>query len=317
MPSLSFNKALGAKPIALVKGGDEDGKVLYLHENDDGKKGDKGRTREIDGSKYTTELRSLKSAERVRLLNRLAEARGKGLSPEQLVGETPLGRSLYERILADDAHDTSINLPDDSQFQLIPSPDPSKREVWYIAGASGSGKSHIAKGIAEMYSKFHPTRDVYLISKLGEDTTLDSMRPKPKRINIQTLIDDYPDLDEFKDCCLIFDDYDTFTGPAEKIVHKLIDDLATMGRHTNTTMLCLSHYLTNYKKTRLLLNEATHLVTYPLSTSFHALSYLLKTYVGLSRDDCRDLKKMGRWVCIFKHDPQWLVSLHHARILNQ
>lgn len=317
MPSLSFDKARGAKPIALVKGGDEDGKVLYLHENDDGKKGDKGRTREIDGSKYTTELRSLKSAERVRLLNRLAEARGKGLTPEQLVGETPFGRSLYERILADDAQDTSINLPDDSQFQLIPSPDPSKREVWYIAGASGSGKSYIAKGIAEMYSKFHPSRDVYLISKLGEDTTLDSMRPKPKRINIQTLIDDYPDLDEFKDCCVIFDDYDTFTGPAEKIVHKLIDDLATMGRHTNTTMLCLSHYLTNYKKTRLLLSEATHIVLYPMATSFHALSYLLKTHVGLSRDDCKDLKKLGRWVCIFKHYPQWLVSLHHARILNQ
>jgi hypothetical protein len=69
------------------------------------------------------------------------------------------------------------------------------------------------------------------------------MKPPPKRIDIQTLIDDYPELDEFENCCVIFDDYDTFTGPAEKVVHKLIDDLATMGRHTNTTMLCLSHYL--------------------------------------------------------------------------
>jgi hypothetical protein len=318
MPSLSFDKARGAKPIALVKGGDDDGKVLYLHEDDTGLKGDKGKKMEINGSKYASELRGVKPSERVRLLNRLAEARSKDLSPEQLVGETALGKALYERILADEAKDTTITLPDDSQFQLIPSPDPTKREVWYIAGASGSGKSYIAKGIAEMYKRFHPSREIYLISKLGEDTTLDSMKPKPKRINIQTLIDDYPeDLEEFRECCMIFDDYDTFTGPAEKVVHKLIDDLAIMGRHTNTTMLCLSHFLTNYKKTRLLISECTHIVVYPMATSFHALSYLLKTHVGLTKDDCRDLKKMGRWVCLYKHYPQWLVSLHHARLLNQ
>jgi hypothetical protein len=239
------------------------------------------------------------------------------LAADQLVGETALGKQLYDRILSDEAKDTSINLPDDSKFQIVPSPDPKKREVFYIAGASGSGKSYIAKGIAEMYHNLFPSREVYLISKLGEDSTLDTMKPPPKRINIQTLIDDYPELEEFEDCCVIFDDYDTFTGPAEKVVHKLIDDLATMGRHTNTTMLCLSHYLTNYKKTRLLLNEATHIIVYPMATSFHALCYLLKTHIGMSKDDCRDLKKMGRWVCLYKHYPQWLVSLHHARVLNQ
>jgi hypothetical protein len=259
----------------------------------------------------------VKSTERVKLLNRLTEARNKGLKADELVGETPLARQLYERIIDDEANDKSIKLPDDSSFQLIPSPDPKKREVFYIAGASGSGKSYIAKGIAEMYSKLFPSRSVYLISKLQEDSTLDKMKPAPKRIDIQTLIDDYPELDEFNDCCVIFDDYDTFTGPAEKVVHKLIDDLATMGRHTNTTMLCLSHYLTNYKKTRLLLNEATHIVVYPMATSFHALSYLLKTHVGMTKNDCRDLKKLGRWVCVYKHYPQWLLSAHEARILNQ
>ena len=313
MPSLSFDKVKGAKPIAVVKGGENDGEVLYIHEDEH--KGKKPKS-EISSQKYATELRELKPQERVKLINRLAEAKEKGLASEQLVGETALAKSLYDRILYDEAKDTSINLPD-GEFQILPSPDPKKREVFYIAGASGSGKSYIAKGIAEVYGKLHPDRPVYLISKLGDDSTLDSMKPPPKRVNIQTLIDDYPELDEFADCCVIFDDYDTFTGPAEKVVHKLIDDLATMGRHTNTTMLCLSHYLTNYKKTRLLLNEATHIIVYPMATSFHALSYLLKTHIGMTKDDCRDLKKMGRWVCVYKHYPQWLLSLHHARILNQ
>lgn len=314
MPSLSFDKMKGAAPIAIVRGGEYDKQVLYLHQDDH--KGTKPKT-EISAKNYTTELRDVKASERVKLLNRLSEAREKDMAADQLVGETALGKALYDRILGDDLKNKSIELPDNSTFEILPSPDPKKREVFYIAGASGSGKSYIAKGIAELYKKIHPSREIYLVSKLGKDSTLDSMKPPPKRLDIQSFIDDYPDLEEFKECCVIFDDYDTFTGPAEKVVHKLIDDLATMGRHTNTTMLCLSHYLTNYKKTRLLLNEATHLIVYPMATSFHALGYLLKTHVGMTKDDCRDLKKMGRWVCIFKNFPQWLMSAHTARILNQ
>jgi hypothetical protein len=233
---------------------------------------------------------------------------------DQLISESMLARKLYDRIVSDNIKTTKIDLPDDGQFQLVPSPDPTRREVFYIAGASGSGKSYIAKGIAECYKKLFPDRECYLISKLGEDSTLDAL-DFLKRINLQTFIDDYPELEEFKDCLVIFDDYDTLTGNAEKVVGKLIDDLATMGRHTNTTMLCLSHYLTNYKKTRLLLNEATHIVVYPMATSFHALGYLLKTHIGMTKDDVRDLKKMGRWVCVYKHYPQWLVSPQHARVL--
>lgn len=311
MPSLSFDKVKGAKPIAIVKGGADEGKVLYIHADDH--KGSKPKL-EINPQKYATEMRDLKPAERVQLINRLQEAHDKGLASEQLVGETVLGKSLYDRILHDASKATTIDLPDDSQFQILPSPDPEKREVFYIAGASGSGKSYIAKGVAECYKKLFPDREVYLVSKLGEDSTLDAL-PFLNRVNIQSFIDDYPELDEFKDCLVIFDDYDTLTGNAEKVVGKLIDDLATMGRHTNTTMLCLSHYLTNYKKTRLLLNEATHIIVYPMATSFHALGYLLKTHIGMTKDDVRDLKKMGRWVCVYKHYPQWLLSTQHARVL--
>jgi hypothetical protein len=192
MPSLSFDKLKGARPIAIVKGGEYDNEVLYVHEEDH--KGKKP-SQEIQAVKYATELRDVKGADRVKLLNRLQEAKNKGLSPDQLVGETTLGRQLYERVLQDEAKNTSVDLPDGSTFEILPSPDPKRREVFYIAGASGSGKSYIAKGIAQYYKRFFPEREIYLISKLGEDSTLDTMKPPPKRINIQTLIDDYPELE--------------------------------------------------------------------------------------------------------------------------
>jgi hypothetical protein len=312
MPSLTFETDKGARPVAIVRGGEDEGKILYLHE---GEKKNNRKHQPINSNKYSTELRALKPMERVKLIARLEEARDKGLEVDQLIGEAAIGKQLYERILADETASKDVSLESGS-FELLPSPDPKKRDVFYIAGASGSGKSYIAKGLGEYYQKLFPDRSVYLISKLAEDSgTLDKMKPPAKRINIQSLVDDFPDLDEFKNCMVIFDDYDTFTGPAEKVVHKLIDDLATMGRHTCTTMLCLSHYLTNYKKTRLLLNEATHLVLYPMATSFHALSYLLKTHVGMSKDDVRDIRKLGRWVCVYKNFPQFLVAAHHARML--
>jgi len=91
MPSLSFDKVKGAVPIAVAKGGDEDGSVLYLHTDDH--KGKKPH-REINANKYKTELRTLKPNERVQLINRLEEARRKGLTSDMLVGETSLGKQL-------------------------------------------------------------------------------------------------------------------------------------------------------------------------------------------------------------------------------
>ena len=313
MPSLSFDRTAKAIPIALVKGGEMSGDILYLHEEDH-----KGKTpkKEIQASHYLKDMKGIKPSERIKLVNRLQEAKTKGVEPDKLV-EGDVGKKLYSRILEDETNDKSVEIPDEGQFQLLPSPDPEKREVFYIAGASGSGKSYIARGIAECYRKFHPDREVYLISKLEEDSTLDKMSPKPKRISIQSLIEDYPELEEFEECLVIFDDYDTFTGDSEKVVQKLIDDLATMGRHTKTTMLCLSHYLTQYKKTRLILNEATHIVVYPQATSYHALKYLLKNYVGVEEEDIKDMRKWGsRWLCFRKNYPQVVIAERKAKMLH-
>jgi energy-coupling factor transporter ATP-binding protein EcfA2 len=208
-----------------------------------------------------------------------------------------------------------IKLDPEGQFELIPSTNPKKREVWYIAGQSGSGKSYIAKTLAHYYHKLYADRGVYLVSKLEKDETLDAL-PFIKRLSIQSFIVDYPALEEFKDCMVIFDDYDTLTGDAQKVVEKIIDDLAIQGRHTNTTMLCLSHYLTNYKKTRLILNEATHIVVYPMSTSYKALRNLLTNYVGVDEEDLSRHRKLGsRWICYKKGFPMFAITMKTAELL--
>jgi len=315
MPFLSLGDAKTGMPIAIARGGDYDGKILAIVTEEDVKSAKPKR--EIEAVKYNKDIKGLKPAQRVALFNRLEEAKAKGI-PVDMLMENDEVKDIYKRILADKDNNKTIILPDDSTFSLIPNPDKDKRSVYYIAGASGSGKSYIARGLAEGYKKLFPERQIYLISKLNEDSTLDTMKiGKPLRIDVKSLIENYPTIDEFQDCMVIFDDYDTFTDKAGKVVQQLIDDLAIQGRHTNTTMLCLTHYITNYKKTALMLNEAMYYIIYPQSTSFSSLKYLLATRVGMSKEDIHELRRMGRWVCIYKNYPQFLISQHTAKILHQ
>jgi hypothetical protein len=315
MPSLNFEKSKDAKPVAVVRGGEQDGEVLYLHTEDI--KAQKG-VKEVDTVKLAKDLKFVKSTDRVKVVNQLVEAVNKGLEPEGIVGASDQLKEVYKRLKERQAKQTEIEISPESTFQVLPDIDPKKRSVYYCAGQSGSGKSFFARGIAETYKKLFPDREVYLISKLNEDETLDKSKiAKPKRISIQSLVDDPPELDEFKDCLIIFDDWDTLDKPFFGVVHKLIEDLCIMGRHTNTSLLILSHYLTNYSKTRLILGEAQYLVLYPLATSQKALSYVCAHYGGLDKEDIVGLKKLGRWVCIHKNYPSYIITAHNAFLLHQ
>ena len=317
--SLSFEGDKDAKPIALVKGGQYNKETLYLNKGESGSGKDKRRPKfQPDvGREYLSKMTSTKHGKSMKAIH---EAMARGVPPEHLMGVDMGVRSMYADMLKQGKNaEKVIKLPPDSNFILIPTKEADKREIWYIAGASGSGKSYIAKGLAERYRKQFPERDVFLVSKLAEDETLDSLSPKPVRLNIAKLIEKpLKDLEPLRDCLIIFDDYDAFEGKEAKAIESLMNDIATMGRHTGTTMLCLTHYLSNYKKTRLLLTEATHFVLYPQSTGSHALSYLLKTHLGMERKDIDKLRKNGsRWVCIHKNFPQYVITENSAWILNQ
>lgn len=212
-----------------------------------------------------------------------------------------------------------INLQNGEKFEIVPTAEPNKRDIFYICGASGSGKSYIAGEIAKNYKKLFPKNEIYLISKLTQDETLDSLTiGKPKRINIESILDDPPNIEEFRECLVIFDDYDSLTGKLSAAIHTLINDIATMGRHTHTHMILCSHFFSNYSKTRLILNEATHYVLYPQASAFSSLKNMLMHYLGMEMKDIKDLKKLkSRWVCFHKNFPQYQLSEFNCKILHQ
>jgi len=225
------------------------------------------------------------------------------------------------RVPKEDKPFIEVELPFDTMFSLMPSADEDFRQVWYITGSSGSGKSYMAKMYANNYSRMYPDRPIYLISKLTEDETIDGMETKPIRLDYSNWIEDPPNINDFNNALVIFDDYDTIDGKEGKAVLGVIEDLCIMGRkhnesQGNVSVLLLTHHLTNYKKTRLLLNEATHYVVYPQNSSAHALGYLLKTHMGLDKEDLKKMKKLGRWVCFSKNYPQYMMGAHYAKLLH-
>ena len=88
-----------------------------------------------------------------------------------------------------------------------------------------------------------------------------------------------------------------------------------MGRHYNITVLVISHYNTNGKKGRLILTECNKYVVYPHGTSAHALKYLLGHHVGIDPKEIKELGKLGRWICLQKTYPKYLISEHVVKLI--
>ena len=314
---LTFDKSKEATPLATVSGGEYNKDVLYLQIGDAKSTGKKGVQELEIGKHRLSKLSPRKQSEVMRVLQ---EAYKKGIPPEHLNIDIEGAEEVYREMLGEveEKGSSVIKLPPGSTFSLNVNPDKEKRFIYYIAGASGSGKSYIAKHIAEQYQKQFKGRPVYLVSKLKEDETLDGMAEKPLRLNIEKLMaTPMKDLEPLRETLVIFDDYDTLQGKEAKAVQTLIDDICIMGRHTVTSILILSHHLSNYKSTRLCLTEATHFVVYPQSTGAHALNYFLKTYVGMGPKEVQAIKNTGsRWLCIHKNFPIYYVTETEAGLIN-
>lgn len=218
-----------------------------------------------------------------------------------------------------------ISLPFHCKFEILPNTNPDKRNIYYLAGASGSGKSYLCRQIVDNFAKLFPKRKIFIISKLDEDETLDGIKSKNViRLDYKDFVDNPPDVNSslFYESFVIFDDIDSISNKREDLaIHTFMNDISITGRKHKHGQGCISmafitHYITNYKKTRLILNEATHICLYPQSTSNSQLLYILNSYLGFERKQIRQLKKLGRWVCVAKNYPQHMISQYEAVILN-
>jgi hypothetical protein len=231
---------------------------------------------------------------------------------------------------------TKIDLPFHCKYEILPNTNPDKRDVFYIAGASGSGKSYITRQIVNNYSLLYPNRNIFVISRLDEDETLDGIKSKNLiKLDIKDLAENGFDVNNplFYKSCFILDDIDDLPNKKQqKAVQDCLNAIAIMGRlhkkkfdedgketgQGGISLYFLSHYISNYKATRIILNEAKNYILYPKSTAVTQLYYILNRYIGLDRKQILALKRNGsRWINIHKNYPNYILGQYSCEILHQ
>ena len=204
---------------------------------------------------------------------------------------------------------TQIDLKMNQMFVQIP--DDRERNLLYITGASGSGKSYYSAEYIHQYIKKNPKNDVFLFSSIGDDAVLDKIKKlKRFQINNDDFATEHFTVDDFKDSLLIFDDVDCISSkPILKKVYEILDKVLTTGRHTGTSAIYTSHTACNGKATKLILTES-HSVTFFINgMGGKSASYLLNGYLGLDKKQIEKVKQIKtRWVTVLKTYPQLILS---------
>ena len=188
--------------------------------------------------------------------------------------------------------------------QLEPVPSQESRDILFIAGPSNSGKSTYAAKYSMQYKRTFPRRKIYVFSRITFDEAFDEFDPIYIKLNDE-IIENPLDTKLFVDSLIIFDDIDTIQDDEiRKEICKFRNDILETGRHQNISIVITSHQMSNYQATRIILNEAQSITFYPKSGSTNGIVYVLKKYVGMSKDQInRIFEIQSRWVTVVKIYP--------------
>lgn len=204
----------------------------------------------------------------------------------------------------------AIQLREGETFQ--PVVDTSKeRNILYVTGASGSGKSYYTQAYAKEYKKKFPDNEVFLFSSISEDSSIDKIKGL-HRINIKNadFLKDELTAKDFANSLVIFDDTDVI--PDKKIrnkVNAVRDSILETGRHFKVFCIFTSHIACNAVETKRILNESHTITFFPSSMNGRALQYLLGSYLGFDKDQIKAIKGVdSRWVTIYKTYPQVILT---------
>ena len=196
----------------------------------------------------------------------------------------------------------------DGKYQQIPNPK-TEREILYIVGPSGSGKSYYTRAYVKEYKRTHKKSDVFLFSALKEDETLDTI--KPKRVIIDDrLVNEPISAEEFANCLVIFDDVDVISNKLHReAVYSILNQILEVGRHHKTFCIVTNHLPTSGKDTRRIINESHSVTYFPHSGSAGQMKRLLIDYLGLDSQTLKRIRKMQtRWCTVFKNYPMAVLT---------
>lgn len=208
-----------------------------------------------------------------------------------------------------------IDLTDDNLkcFRLTIVPEiirgKDDRDVIYISGSGGSGKSYLVDQINLLYQKLNNGKTYFFTANDPQkDTSL--THEKYHFVNLEKFFDQFGAdgiLDHFSktsglydNSMLIFDDIGAVKDKRKKkILWDFIDIVLENKRKNNIYICVISHVPTNYTQTQLIIRETKKYVVYPRNLQVKSDRFL-KTYLGLSSKQLNEITDIdnSKWCCV-------------------
>ena len=206
--------------------------------------------------------------------------------------------------------------------RLQPILDVEKRDVSYITGPAGSGKSTYSSKLASDFRKLHPKADIYFFSRTDWKTDPAYHKIKPLQIKLDESLIENP-IDCVEDIkpgsLLIFDDIGTIND--DKIRHavnQLAMDLLEVGRRQRLWVIITSHLVTgnDRKFARVVHNEYRSFTFFPRSGASYQIKYALRVYFGFSKPQIDKIMALpSRWVTVMKNYPMAVLYEHGVYLI--
>lgn len=304
---LSFKKVNEKSfPIAKVNNGKNDGNVIYFNEAGTG-------DNELDYNiKLNTMINEIMNSNKhFSDMKNSKRKEAKLRMREHLMKEIPPldddMRAKYNNIKDDIIKKGNTELfIRDGELQPIAT---KKRQVMYVTAPSGAGKSYFINQYAESYHDLFPKNKMYLfcgITQTDDDKKKDELHKNKNIIDMEInedILEDPITPAELNNSLTIFDDTMAIRNPKinKELNESLLKDLMETGRHDDIHLAISNHLINEYKKTKAIMNESTHMVFFLNGGNIYAITYCLKNYLGFDRHQIKKLLALRtRWVMIIK-----------------
>ena len=292
---LSLKDTKNSTPIGIIKGGKYNNDIIFVKPNFNRSTIPEDILRNlIENNKY--------SSKDMELINKALDDKDE----EQI---KKINSLLTNR--DDNMNDHEFKIYDSGTLQ--PLPRFNKTERIYITGQTECGKSYFIKQFLKQFRKVYKKEEdkpIYIFSDVEEDEEIDAI-PNITRFALDEELEEKDTIDprNFADSICVFDDIDSIQN---KKIYKLIcnfrDALLRRGRHENISVIITNHLSTDFRNTRIILNECNSIVIFPHSGSTHGMKYLLTKYVGLDKNGIKKVLSLpSRWVLIHKNSPQYIM----------
>lgn len=223
----------------------------------------------------------------------------------------------YEDSDEGDGYVEHLRLHENGGGVFEPIPNPDGREVNYIAGKSGSGKSTYASFLISKYLNMNPDKPIYLFSMVDKDPAFSKYERKIIRIPIDdNLVDNPINLQKQvqNGAVIIFDDINPATitdKNLKKELDKLKISILEYGRKNNIDLIYTSHLINPNEQGfgRIIMNELHNLIIFKNGSSHHQQLYALTKHFGYSKADANKILKLNsRWILISNNNPEYILT---------